>query len=536
MASIERDIQDDWITGGRKFPFQDAFAGYLAQARKRANWPKRDSVFGPVARRQLEEYLVSRLTFIAARVLGQEFYAFRFRSDISTAFDAIQDARPESFVIYRSFVDQLASLHLDDLLSKYPHLRRHLTDCASQWVAEVGEIETRLRRDIEKLAQKTSIVGPCEQVVQKLLPGLSDPHNHGRAVALLSFRGGGHVIYKPRSVAGEAVFDELVARLNTKSPPARLRSAWVVPGDEYGWMNYMRASEGAARSYAYGCVLALLHVLCATDIHHENVVTVDGQAIPIDLETILNHTTYARLPASRVPSETGDVLHTGFLPRWRTTASGEVYDGSTFGLDLSQLTQVQIWHRLNCDQMTIGQAEHGKGPRLLSRSKAALEADRDAVCSGFEDYYDFILNERQALTSDPQLLAKMDRVCPRALLRDTDTYAAAIRYLLSPSFLMGDQLQNEFFERLKQAWSAQGDGILGEAVGDEIRHLRRLDIPYLTTAHLQTECGIHRSNVFRRQLDSLGKRDRNRQLRSIRDAFSQRFGLQNDGSVEGSRA
>ena len=520
---------DTWPTGGRTFPFQDAFAQQLFEARTRVCWPRNECVFAPLACRRLEEYLISRLTFIAARVLGQEFYAFRLRNDMSAAFECIRQSQSDSFAIYRSFVDQLVHSRLDDLLSKYPLLRRHLAACVNQWVSEVGEIEMRLRADFDLLSTKIDIAGPTEQAVVDLVPGLSDPHADGRAVALLSFRGGDRLVYKPRTVAGEAAFHALVGRLNSTSSTVQLQAAWAEPRCGYGWMQFLCKSDGESNAYRYGSIAALLHLLCATDIHHENVINVDGWPVPVDLETILNPTTYTRLPEKNARHETfdaGDVLHSGILPRWRSNASGEAYDGSPYGLDLRQVACAQTWHRLNSDQMTIGSAKpNDRTAQSSFKSQAALKRDRDAVCRGFEDCYEYILEQRRELTNDVELLARFDKVRPRALLRDTDTYAAVIRYLLSPSFLASEERLEAFFTRLKEKWSVSSEASLCESVNEEILQLRRLDIPYLTTEHLRSEGGILRSEVFRAQLIAMSGSDRERQLKSIRGAFNRRFEL-----------
>src|SRR5262249_24058858 len=106
--------------------------------------------------------------------------------------------------------------------------------------------------------------------------GVSDRHFGGRTVTECVLHTGERVIYKPRSVAGEAAFYRFVAWLNAHGLPYGLKVIHELDQGSHGWMEAVpaiacRTDSEVERFYARaGVLLAVLHVLAVTDVHWEN--------------------------------------------------------------------------------------------------------------------------------------------------------------------------------------------------------------------------------------------------------------------------
>jgi hypothetical protein len=110
-----------------------------------------------------------------------------------------------------SFVTYLAEGGGLDLLEAYPVLGRQVATCVEQWVETCIEFLGRLVDDLALIAHTFSPMQDPGQLVG-VQGGLSDPHDGGRGVLILSFASGVRVVYKPNPLPVDAQF----------SGPARL--------------------------------------------------------------------------------------------------------------------------------------------------------------------------------------------------------------------------------------------------------------------------------------------------------------------------
>ena len=92
--------------------------------------------------------------------------------------------------------------------------------------------------DLESSLNGGRPVGPVERVEM----GLSDPHDGGRTVALVTFERGLRVIYKPRPVELECAFDAMVDWWNRRGGGIELRAARALPRRDYGWAEFIDAA------------------------------------------------------------------------------------------------------------------------------------------------------------------------------------------------------------------------------------------------------------------------------------------------------
>ena len=178
------------------------------------------------------------------------------------------------------------------LLMEYPVLARQLVECVEAWRRTTGEILERLCGDWP-LIRRTLAGSASAGSLVDLRTGAGDRHRDGRSVAVLSFSSGFRMVYKPRALAIDVGFEQLLQTLNDWGCTPPFRTVEVIDQGTHGWMEYASTGDcGSApevrRFYArQGSFLALLYALHATDLHFENIVAAGEHPVIVDLESIL---------------------------------------------------------------------------------------------------------------------------------------------------------------------------------------------------------------------------------------------------------
>ena len=145
------------------------------------------------------------------------------------------------------------------------------------WVQFVREFLQRLQSDQTKLATCFD-EGRTVGTVVAIASGVSDPHNGGRSVLILTLRSGTRIVYKPRSMEVDRLYFDLLGELNVLTISCDLRVLKVLACGEYGWIEFARYApcvdkNAASRFYERaGSLACLLHWLQGIDNHHDNLV------------------------------------------------------------------------------------------------------------------------------------------------------------------------------------------------------------------------------------------------------------------------
>ena len=132
-----------------------------------------------------------------------------------------------------------------------------------------------------------------KKLVARIDGDLSDPHNGGYSVKIVTFTDGSRVVYKPKDLRAELSWRKLVERLNRAGSPIELKTARTLVRDHYGWAEFIdhigcADPDGCKRYFRRaGAWLALFHCFAANDMHQENIIAAGEHPVPIDLETIL---------------------------------------------------------------------------------------------------------------------------------------------------------------------------------------------------------------------------------------------------------
>ncbi len=403
---------------------------------------------------------------------------------------------------FECFIGKLAEPeYAQRIFAEYPVLARSLTETIERHIAAGLEILERLIRDWPEIRLRL-----CGAEDPGKLTGLSfgmgDTHRGGRTVAVLSFNSvnsgspGFKLVYKPRSLAVERHFQELLGWLNERGehPPFRLTN--VVDRGEYGWVEFITAAgcdspDEVKRFYRrQGAYLALLYGLEATDFHAENLIAAGEHPILIDLESLFHaREKFEKMPEMTAVSAANDavgnsVLRIGLLPV-RIWGNDKVD-----GIDLSGLGRAEgqlspnpspYWENAGTDEMKLERKRmpiHASQNRPVfeGRTLCALDYAED-ILDGFTGMYRLLLRHRDELIRGP--LAEFGDDETRCILRPTMIYGWMLGESLHPDLQRDAMDRDRFFDRMWLAVEHRPE--LRRAVPFELRDLREGDVPLFTS-------------------------------------------------------
>ena len=377
---------------------------------------------------------------------------------------------------------------------RYPVLVRLLAEITDFWVETSGQLIERLAADWEAIRETFC---PPENLgsVTALASGLSDPHLRGQTVAQVTFSNGLTLFYKPRNLAIESAWFDLLQSLNQTGSFLPLTCLRIFGRNTHGWMERAetRPCEDDAQAERFyrraGHLLCLLYLFTGSDFHGENVIASGEQPVLVDLETLMTPNLHElRLFPERI-SET--VLRTHFLLSWKQSDDDEL--------------------------------------QAVGGMNVAMPAPNAAVEAGFLAMARWIISHKETML---RALSRFDGLPLRVIFQDTRTYRQLMQRSLHLDFL-GDAIDR----RIELEWLARIECPPEQyaahlaRVRHEIAMLEQLDIPYFETRSDTTDLivssGETRRDYFaepclqnvKRHIREFDAQDAARQLRLIRDVF-----------------
>jgi type 2 lantibiotic biosynthesis protein LanM len=389
--------------------------------------------------------LVRRLLQAGERALVLELHACRLEGKL-------RGETPEER--FGSFVALLREPATGlEILRRYPVLARDACLYADQWVEASLEMMVRLVADWGEIVRRLA-GGEDPGPVTGVGAGLGDPHDGGRSVAVLTFASGLRAVYKPRSLAVDLCFQDLIGWLNSRGASPPLRTLAFLDCGPYGWMEHVdtsscRTPDEVQRFHErQGAWVALFYALEATDFHWENLIAAGEHPVPIDLETLFQ-------PIAVEPDADGagwvptdhTVLRGGLLPRRLWAEEG--LDLSGMGAAAGQTVEVRRVIDEGTDRMRWAgrQEEIGDGPHLptLDDRPVPLWEHGEAVLRGFRSTYRLLCRYMDELES---ALAPFADLPVRALLRPTSAYAHLLHAGHHPDYLQSALDRDRLYDRL----------------------------------------------------------------------------------------
>lgn len=459
---------------------------------------------------------------------------------------------------YQAFIDALNTPAMRQyFLDAYPVLVRQVIQAIDDWQYHSGLVLERLVRDFPDLCQQVlrqsaATVG----ALQGIQFGAGDPHRGGSTVAIVHFSRGARVVYKPRSLAIDRHFQELIHWVNERSD-LDYRLLDLLERPDYGWVSFVdyqpchHAREVERFYQRLGGYLAILYALEATDFHYENIIARGAQPMLIDLESFFHP--YAPVTGMETnESMESSVLRTGLLPQ-RISLKGQEETLDISGLSdvegQASLFKVAVPKGLGTDEATM-EREHttlrgaANIPMLEGRKVKLSPALIDQFQEGFTIVYRLLMTHQAALT-DPAdgLLQRFAAAEVRVLFRDTMVYGHLLEEARHP------QIQRNGLElerHLDWLWAAAPDyHTIKQLIPHEKASLLRGDIPIFSTRVGERHLYVDEETVIRdfftetglelvsRRINSLSEQDLERQSWIIQAALRTQISLPSATTTEG---
>jgi len=434
----------------------------------------------------LRETLEMRLAELVCRTAVLELHAARVGGQLAGATSAAR---------FGSFHGQLGDFMVSEaILRRSPVLARLGFVITQNWIDANRQFLHRLAVDWSELQE---VFGLDQNEAVSEVTVMGDFHRGGRAVLRIRFESGRRLIYKPRSVDVEMQFQKLLDQFAPCSELAGLRRLNMIPRHGYGWLEHVDEWDCAAseipRLYErYGVLLAVLHVLGATDCHFENIVKSGAHPVVVDLEALFHAFPSAPVealgPAEQDAFEatTTSVLAVGLLPsrRW-SNALGRSIDVSGLGARSSEWEGARRcrWERPYTDEMR----EILDDPRQGMESIGSRDGDgadplfdqAGSVAKGFTYAYRALAANGRMVLDPGGAVDRFDGLETRAILRPTGHYVFTLQSLSHPSFLHDGTALDQRIDRLIEV----DDGRPGRSplAVAERHQLWQMDVPLFLT-------------------------------------------------------
>ena len=475
-------------------PFEPLFLPIASVAEERiaaaAGW----SLLSPDARLSLRRSLLARLAEIAAPALYAEFVkSLPNGPDLVSVL--IGPPRTRSTVHFDACVRRHLADGFDGLFLSYPVLGRLLATAVDDWSDAVSEFLARFASDREALGV---------EAIAGLRPGLSEPHNHGRSVFALETDTGRRLVYKARSLDGEAAFARMAEWCNRQAPAGwlPLLAAAATRRDGYGWMEFVEAAACRDQGEAERCferigeLLGLLHVLQSSDVNRENLIIQGEHPVLIDAETLLQPDARPLEPPAHGTERWAEVVRqfgrsvvrTGLLPVWEVHPAGDTaFDLGGLGGAEPERSPVKgpRFHNVNTDSMVLVN-DFGEMPpnanivRVDGRSLPAADF-AEQIVAGFGRAHELIAEKREEFREALVGVGSDGPLRLRYVYRPTRVYGAILVAARTPERLTDGIDFSLELDQVSRAFlgASARPGAFG-MLEAELEALERGEVPYFT--------------------------------------------------------
>lgn len=444
------------------------------------------------------------LTGLLAETLFTEFQtykAFNAPEKLNTPSDGIETTSTDA---YTDFIETLhTEERLIELFTEYPVLPRLIVTRLSQWCENIQQFDKRLNEDWEALANTFDF--DTEESLTAVTVLSSDRHNGGKRVIELTVSTGRKLVYKPRSVTTNTVFDQTVEYLANNTTTSYTGKT-VLERDEYGYVEHTPPQDctDTEQITAYykriGCVIAAAYILHFTDCHYENIIANGEIPSVIDTETVyapeLQFTTTEGHTDKKGALDTG-IMQTGLLPQQYTQQTIPA-EAKINGLSepKAPVTGTHIetqWENTNTDYMQPAQDLEGNMMTPPPRNLPTINGDTHGVTKYTRDVRNTFHNALQPLTEENKqdTDAVIESVTPdtpisvRVITRPTREYADVLSTIQSPETLRdGVEMTYAIDTLLTEEMMTDTTHDKWKLFNQERNNLLHLDVPrFETTTH-----------------------------------------------------
>ena len=408
--------------------------------------PELLSLLCPKAKRRIKGDLSRILAQATRPCFVLELNAFR------CAFEAVYSEKGAATteLIEREFLAKTPHDRVVSVFKNFPVLARLWSQLISQWCDQIVELLLRFSADRGALSRTFFAAQPVGRIID-MHTGLSDPHNKGRTVMLLTCKPG-PIIYKPRSGYGEREWSGLIRHLNAEFFRPKLKAARVLCRDGYCWMEEIRfapcKNQAAARRFyeRLGGTIAAAYFLRAVDCHRDNMIASGEYPVLVDAETLWHVTA-----KTNTQNFIDGLYETGFFSRSARRSSYQ-YRSSA-----------------------LGRTAPGKHTPHIAARPLSAEGYEIEIINGFRRAWRCLLGTTSRRAAFGRRLQRLRRRELRRIYWSTGNYGAIGRASIQPAALRTGIDRNLLIAHL-----CTRSAVPQAVIRKEINALKRLDIPYFT--------------------------------------------------------
>jgi type 2 lantibiotic biosynthesis protein LanM len=315
-------------------------------------------------------------------------------------------------------------------------------------------------------------------------------------VLIAKFTSGLQLVYKPKSLAVDIHFQQLLTWLNDRGTHPSFRVLKILNRENYGWVEFVTAQsctnpEAIQRFYErQGAYLGLLYAIEATDFHLQNLIAAGEHPVLVDLESLFHPRTQgiditeSALLASKTMAYS--VLRVGLLPiRFWANDEYEGIEISGLGGKAGQLSPNHVSHleAKGTDEMRFIRkrilTSGSQNRPTLNDAEVNVLDYTEAIITGFTSMYRLLLQYRDELLSENGPIACFAEDEVRFILRPTRAYGMLLHESFHPDFLRNALERDRLFDRL---WlGIEQQPYLAKVIAAERNDLWQGDIPMFTT-------------------------------------------------------
>ncbi|MDD3169013.1 MAG: type 2 lanthipeptide synthetase LanM [Eubacteriales bacterium] len=367
----------------------------------------------------LSDILLKRLYYLCSQAFNAQVKWMMFMG---------QGTSQEQEKLSNIMEDRLLAGEWTGLFETYPVLAKRIGVTIEHFIGFIGEFLDRFI-DKKEMVENHFYDGVAVERIEGIQGEISDLHQKGKSVLILSFDGDRRLVYKPRPMEIDAAWEDFLRHFNTKK--SSIKAPRCLDFGNFGFIEYIEhrdcssLEEVSTYFYNAGALMALLHAFGGNDFHMENIIASGTIPVVVDTETLM-------IPVARYFGKGGkddsskedtdgtletifekSVIKMGFLPMWQK-------DGEDKRADYGALT---------------GEKETMKNLPVYRGKKYPGNAFIDEISGGFGDMYRLIMSRRDELLSSQKGIRLFQHCRFRMLIRNSQVYGNLLQHIIQPALL-----------------------------------------------------------------------------------------------------
>lgn len=406
--------------------------------------------------------------------------------------------RCEEFLTYFDDFQNIAFF-----FKKYTVLHERIINELDLYLCYIEEIYNYFQKD--KLFIHEHFVGKFDDISNIEL-SMGDKHQD-KSVAIVMFKSGDKLIFKPRDGETDLLFKEITNLVN-KDVANKIETTLVLSRENYSWHEFIQHShchsvQDVETFYEKcGIALSIFYILGTSDLHFENMISKGNNPYFIDMETIFTGQRSDRYKAVGNKDIADSVLATSLLP---ITDGDDGLDVNVSALftETTPSKKMQTYEIINHPTLdfVFRKVNYSFSPEknlVVLNGKLENSAKyANNLIVGFSTGCKSILQNKKDFTD---LLNKYTYKNNkfRQVVRPTYIYGKFLDSVKHPKVMQSKQAYNAVFDILVQNFIPSESGYL--RVEKEVEDLKNGNVPYFygtfNTRHLYSSDKIICENYF----------------------------------------